>query len=57
MRTANLLSMPLTGVMPAHKPTGYGIRTKSGSARGLGECADCKCNCECFCEADPDDCW
>ena len=58
MRTVNLQTMPLTGIMPDHKPIGYGRRAKKGDDNhlGMGECADCR-DCDCFCDAYPDDCW
>lgn len=58
LRTANLLEMPLTGIMPDHRPIGYGRRVRKGDDNhlGMGKGTDCW-NPDPVCPPDPDDCW
>lgn len=60
MRTANLREMPMTGIMPDHKPTGYGRHARSNdcgdsNCPGYGDCdcpSDCDCKTDCACQPD-----
>lgn len=58
LRTANLQTMPMTGIMPDHKPTGYGRHAKRGDDNHLGMEKGTDCwNPDPNYPADPDDCW